>query len=96
VPGLRTDVVLHRLCLARSRSEAKQACDAGAVQREGRPLKASHDVSPGDRITIAYPRRTLEVEILELPGRSVSRKAARELYRVLRDERTVSAPEETW
>jgi ribosomal 50S subunit-recycling heat shock protein len=85
--ALRVDVLLHRLCLTRSRNEAKNACDAGAVLVDGRAAKASQEVAPGQRIVVRYPRRTLEVELLDrLPPKSTSRKLARELYRVLRDE----------
>jgi ribosomal 50S subunit-recycling heat shock protein len=84
---LRVDRLRHRLCLTRSRSEAKHACDAGAVQVDGRPAKASLEVAPGQRIAIRYPRHTLELELLDrLPPKSTSRKQARELYRVLSDE----------
>jgi hypothetical protein len=34
----------------------------------------------------------LEVELLELPGKSVSKKAARDLYRVLKDEKLRDEP----
>ena len=84
---LRVDVLLHRLCLTKSRNEAKTACEAGAVSLDGRDARPADTVAPGRRITIRYPRRTLEVELLDLPGKSVSKAAARELYSVLRDER---------
>jgi len=85
---LRVDVLLDRLCLTRSRSEAKAACDAGVVLLGGTPAKASQQVDVGDVITLRFPLRTLEVEIEQLPGKSTSRKAARELYRVIREEKT--------
>ncbi|MBV9773214.1 MAG: RNA-binding protein [Gemmatimonadetes bacterium] len=85
--GLRVDVLLHRLCLTRSRNEAKTACEAGAVTLNGRDARPSDNVAPGAGITIRYPARTLELELLELPGKNVSKKQAKELYRVLRDER---------
>ena len=86
--GLRIDVLLHRLCLTRSRNEAKSACDAGAVSLNGKKARAADAVLPGARVEVRWPARTLEMELLELPGKSVSKKAARELYRVLREERT--------
>lgn len=86
--ALRADVLLHRLCLTRSRSEAGAACAAGAVSVDGQPARASRLVRPGERIAIRYPTRTLELELLALPGKSTSKKAARELYQVLRDERS--------
>lgn len=89
---LRVDVLLHRLCLTRSRSEAKAACEAGAVSLDGRRARPSDAVAAGKRITIRYPARLLEVELLEMPGKSVSKKAARDLYRVLQDERIHKEP----
>jgi ribosomal 50S subunit-recycling heat shock protein len=86
--GLRMDVLLHRLCLTRSRNEAKTACDAGAVSLNGKKARAADAVLPGARVEVRWPARTLEMELLELPGKSVSKKAAKELYRVLREERT--------
>lgn len=85
--ALRVDVLLHRLCLTKSRSEAKAACEAGAVIVGGKPARPSDAVPPGRTIEIRYPARTLEVELLQTPPKGTSRKAARELYRVLREER---------
>lgn len=84
--GLRVDVLLHRLRLTRSRSEAKAACEAGAVHVGGVIARPSQNVAPGDRVSLRFPRRLLEFELLTLPGRSLSRQAARELVRTLRDE----------
>ena len=89
---LRVDVLLHRLCLTKSRSEAKAACEAGAVTLDGKRARASDTVAAGKRITVKYPSRLLEVELLELPGKSVSKKAARDLYSVLRDEKIRDEP----
>jgi ribosomal 50S subunit-recycling heat shock protein len=84
--SLRVDVLLHRLCLTRSRSEAKAACDSGAVLVNGAVARASREVTAGSTVTIHFPRRSLELEVQTLPGKSTSRKLARELYRVVRDE----------
>ncbi len=89
---LRVDVLLHRLCLTRSRSEAKAACEAGAVTLDGRPARPSDAVAAGRRIAVKYPSRLLDVELLELPGKGVSKKAARDLYTVLKDERLREEP----
>lgn len=83
---MRVDLALKRLLLVRSRSEAKEACDVGAVTVNGTRAKASTTVAMGDRIGIAYARRSLEIELVGDVGRNVSRAAARTLYRVLRDE----------
>lgn len=85
------DVLLHRLCLTRSRNEGKTACDTGAISLNGAAARPRDGVLPGARIELRYPRRTLEIEILALPGRSTSRASARELYQILRDETTGGA-----
>lgn len=89
---LRVDVLLHRLCLTRSRSEAKAACEMGAVSLDGRRARPADAVTAGKRISIRYPARLLEVELLELPGKNVSKKAARDLYRVLQDDKVRDEP----
>jgi len=81
----RLDVVLNRLCLTRSRSEAKAACEAGAVLVDGHPARPSQAVKPGQVVTLRFATRTLEVRVDALPPKSISKKAARELYEVLRD-----------
>lgn len=84
--GLRADLLLHRLCLTKSRSQAKAACEAGAVLVDGSPARASQVIRVGETVTLRFPRRTLELVLEEVPGKSTSRKAAREMYRVVRDD----------
>jgi ribosomal 50S subunit-recycling heat shock protein len=79
------DVLLHRLRLTRSRSEAKQACEAGAVEVDDRPAKPSQGVRPGQQLTLRYARRLLRFELLSLPPRSLTRSAAAEHLRIIED-----------
>ncbi len=85
---MRLDLALKRLLLVKSRSEAKEACDVGAVQLNGKPAKAALEVRVGDRIRVDYAHRTLEIELVSDIGTNVSRADAKTLYRVLRDEKT--------
>lgn len=88
----RLDVVLNRLCLTRSRNEAKVACEAGAILVDDRPARASQKLEPGRRVTLQFADRTLEVRLLALPPKSISKKAARDLYEVIRDESARKQP----
>jgi ribosomal 50S subunit-recycling heat shock protein len=56
----------------------------GVTRRAARPSIGW--VAPGRRVAVRYPSHTLEVEVLAIPGKNVSKKGARELYRVLRDD----------
>jgi ribosomal 50S subunit-recycling heat shock protein len=85
---VRVDLALKRLLLVKSRGEAKEACDVGAVQVNGKPAKAAQEVRTGDRIRVDYAQRTLEIELVRDIGKSVSRADAKTLYRVVRDEKT--------
>lgn len=88
---MRIDEFLKVARLLGSRSLSKRACDLGFVKLDGKAVKASKEVSPGQRIVLDLPIRYLEAEVLALPGgRNVSKKAGRELVRILvREERDV-------
>ena len=85
---MRVDLALKRLLLVKSRTEGKEACDVGAVAVNGKRVKASAEVGPGDRITLDYAHRSLEIELVADIGKNVSRASAKTLYRVLSDEVT--------
>lgn len=85
---MRVDLALKRLLLVKSRTEAKEACDVGAVAMNGKRVKASAEIAPGDRIRIDYAHRSLEIELLADIGKNVSRADAKTLYRVLSDVTT--------
>jgi ribosomal 50S subunit-recycling heat shock protein len=84
---VRVDVYLNRACILKSRSLAKEACERRKVTVNGATVKGSHTVREGDRIRLDLGVRVLELEVVALPVRSVSKRDARDLYRVLRDER---------
>ena len=84
---MRVDVYLNAVCILKSRSMAKEACDRGKVTLNGEPAKGSRTVSAGDRVRLDLGVRVLEVEVVDVPPRRVSRKDAPDYYRVLSDER---------
>ena len=81
--SLRLDIFLTKSRLIKRRSLAKTACDRGIVWLDGHLAKASKEVSEGQKITIDFASRLLEVEILKLPRGNLPKKEASELYRVL-------------
>ena len=83
---MRLDLFLKRCNLTKRRSEAKRACDGGIVTVEGRAAKASREVQPGQRVAIAFLDRYLEVEVLKLPPKNVSKSDRQSYYEVIRDE----------
>jgi len=84
---MRVDLFLARCYLIARRAMAKKACENGIVYIDGERAKPSKEVRAGQRVTVKFRDRHLEVEVLELPVRRVSKAGAPTLYRVVRDER---------
>ena len=74
--------------MVKRRSLAKEMCDRGMVRVNGRPVKASREVSPGDVIEIDTLTKFVKLKVLKLPqGKNVSKKAARELVEVIEERK---------
>lgn len=80
---MRIDLLLHALCLFKTRSQAAKACSEGRVWLNDATVRPSRTVQPGDRIRWRDPlgRSEHEVEILEIPVGRVSKVAARDFVR---------------
>jgi ribosomal 50S subunit-recycling heat shock protein len=83
---MRLDAFLSDTRLIKRRTQAKKACEKGVVFLDGRAAKPAKEVKEGQIITIDFAHRTLEVEILEIPLRSVRKDQAASFYKVIREE----------
>ena len=63
---MRLDKYLKVTRLIKRRTVAYEACDAGRVQINGRPAKASAEVKVGDKITIGFGNKDVSVEVLDI------------------------------
>ena len=66
---LRLDLFLKMSRLIRRRSLAKEICDAGCVQINGRVAKAGALVQVDDVLTMDIRDRLLRVRVLRIPQR---------------------------
>ena len=80
---MRIDLFLKLTRVIKQREAAKQSCQRGLVCIGGHPVKPSHEVRVGDRITIDLLDRRLEIEVLEIPSGNVSKAQSLTLYRLL-------------
>ena len=80
---MRIDLVLHCLCLFKTRSQASRACANGRVWLNGVSVRSSHAVRTGDRIRWIDPlgRLEREIEVLEIPASQLSKADARTYIR---------------
>lgn len=79
---MRLDKYLKVSRLIKRRTVANEACDAGRVSVNGRPVKASYDVKSGDVLEIQFGQRALKVEVLAV-AEAVRKDDASALYREL-------------
>ncbi len=79
---MRLDKYLKVSRLIKRRSVANDACDAERVSVNGRQVKASYQVKPGDVIEIAFGQRSLRVEVIEI-NENANKASAPAMYREL-------------
>lgn len=89
---MRLDLFLKRSRLVKRRSLAKGLCEDGAVRVNEHRARAGRILAVGDRLTLSFWNRRLEVEVTELPEKAPTAATADTLYRVISDERI--APED--
>ena len=63
---MRLDKYLKVSRLIKRRTVANEACDAGRVSANGRPVKASYEVKPGDVLEIGFGNRAVKVRVLSV------------------------------
>ena len=63
---MRLDKYLKVSRLIKRRTVANEACDNGRISVNGRVVKASYEVKPGDRIEITLGTRTVAVEVVQV------------------------------
>jgi len=84
---MRLDSFLSDTRLIKRRTQAKKACENKIVLVDGMVAKPGKEVKVGQILTINFTNKTLEVEILEIPSRSVRKEEAKNFYRVIREEK---------
>jgi ribosomal 50S subunit-recycling heat shock protein len=80
---MRIDLLLNKLCLAKTRSIAKNACDKNLVWLNGKHAKASHEVKAGDHIRLDLYGFTHQLEVVEVPTGNVAKKDCTNYYKLL-------------
>ena len=79
---MRLDKFLKVSRLIKRRTVANEACDAGRVSVNGRPVKAGYEVKVGDIISIGFGQKTVEAEVLGVQE-TVKKENAGDLIRFL-------------
>ena len=80
---MRLDKFLKVSRLAKRRSEAKEALEAGRVESRGRVLKPSYEVKVGEELLIHYATRDVLVRIEAVPEKITPRLRPESMFTIL-------------
>lgn len=82
---MRLDKFLKVSRLIKRRTVAKDVSGAGKILINGRVAKPSSEVREGDRLTLLFGRREVELQVLEIAETKRADQAA-QMYKILREE----------
>jgi len=91
---MRLDIFLKESRLVKRRPQAKEYCDAGRLFIDGKPAKASREISVGETLLIKFPAKCLTVRIESLPQKGMNSATAQDCYRIT--EERILSPQERW
>ena len=81
---MRLDKFLKVSRLIKRRTVANEVCDAARVVVNGRPVKASYQVSAGDVLEITMGVRTVKARVLAVDEKA-GKDTAREMYELIEE-----------
>ena len=79
---MRLDKYLKNSRIIKRRTVAKEACEQGRVEVNGRTAKPGLELKTGDEITITFGSNILKVRVLAMPE-SVRKEDADSMYEVI-------------
>ncbi|HAK61357.1 MAG TPA: RNA-binding protein [Nitrospiraceae bacterium] len=83
---MRLDLFLKISRLVKRRAVARTLCDAGKVLVNGQSARPARAVRPGDRLTLQFPSRSIELEVLAIPAAARKPGAGEEPYRITQEK----------
>ncbi|AFM39181.1 ribosome-associated heat shock protein implicated in recycling of 50S subunit [Desulfosporosinus acidiphilus SJ4] len=83
---MRIDKFLKVSRLIKRRTVAKDVCVGEKISINGRIVKPSAEVKPGDQIILEIANHVVEVKVLATPN-NIKANEAHTLYELIRDER---------
>ena len=77
---MRIDKYLNAVNITKRRTVAQDMISSGVVSINGKVVKASKNVEPGDVITIAYLKGEKKYEVLQIPVTKSTPKSKQDEY----------------
>jgi ribosomal 50S subunit-recycling heat shock protein len=84
---MRIDLLLNKLCLVKTRTIAKKACDKNLVKVNDKIAKSSSKINENDEIEYQLYGYYNKIKITEIPKGNVSKNNALNFYEILEREK---------
>ena len=91
--NMRIDKYLKVSRLIKRRTVANEVADAGRIEVNGRPVKASYNVKIGDVITVTFGNRPVSVKVVSI-DEPRGKDVAREMYEIIDEGKPLAANHE--
>jgi ribosomal 50S subunit-recycling heat shock protein len=78
---MRLDKYLKNSRIIKRRTIAKEACDSGRIEVNGKVAKAGTDLKIGDEISINLGNKPMIVEVLDLSDH-VTKDSSKDMYKI--------------
>lgn len=79
---MRIDKFLKNSRIIKRRTVAKDACEQGRIHINGRVAKPGSEVFPGDKITIEFAAKAMNILVKEVPEH-VTKEMANSMYEII-------------
>lgn len=79
---MRLDKFLKVSRIIKRRTVANEACDAGRVSINGKPVRASYSVKPNDIIEISFGTHTVKAQIVSI-NEHAKKEEAPLMYKII-------------
>ena len=90
---MRIDKYLKTSRILKRRTVSKELADHQRIDINGRTVKPSHEVNPGDEVTITFGNRRLCIRVLSIQEAKRKQDAA-DMYEIISEEKIVTPKEE--
>ncbi len=84
---MRLDKFLKVSCIFVTRSSAEKAINRGNVILNNNKTKPSSNIKIGDYLSINFPLKKVEFQILKICEKNVSKKDAKEMTKIIKEEK---------
>lgn len=80
---MRLDDYISTVRIVKRRTVAKDMIEGGRIKLNGKAVKPAHAVKVGDMIGVSFGEKRIDIEVVDIPGKSVRKEDCEKYYKRL-------------